>query len=280
MPCCTNPCRALSCCACSVHLPTFSYLHFHDGHTPLNNILIICTPQHPVLLHAVGAVIVILGVYFGNGPHPTQASWCGHTNTWPHATRIADGLVIAHICDGVFAVVRTAAHYYYYYFFPWCSHLQRWKASGLSATEPPVLETQDVVVAKPNDQECIITVKSRWVKVRRHPLCCLTFWTAPTRVLEQSTLRLVRDRFWGQCTWKEYGIWFCSGTGEERFFWDDVSFIFKYMSAVNSINLLGISFVCVFFCSDKMEGLHYTTTGIWALFSPLCETVTVFNTSV
>lgn len=43
------------------------------------------------------------------------------------------------------------------------SHLERWNASGLSASDPPVFSTRDVRVEKSSAQECIIKVKARWV---------------------------------------------------------------------------------------------------------------------
>lgn len=43
------------------------------------------------------------------------------------------------------------------------SHAERWNASGLCASDPPVFETQGVRVERSSAQECIIKVKTRSV---------------------------------------------------------------------------------------------------------------------
>ena len=42
-----------------------------------------------------------------------------------------------------------------------CSQLDRWKASGVCATEPPVVETIGIQVETSSAKECLITVDSR-----------------------------------------------------------------------------------------------------------------------
>lgn len=42
-----------------------------------------------------------------------------------------------------------------------CSHLERWNASGLSASDPPLFQTQGVRVEKSSGKECIIKARTR-----------------------------------------------------------------------------------------------------------------------
>ncbi|CAM9905134.1 unnamed protein product, partial [Laminaria digitata] len=71
------------------------------------------------------------------------------------------------------------------------SHLQRWKAFGLCATDPPSFQTEEVVVDKHSEQECVIRVKSRCMARRGRRL--LFGVTTEMRVSARGRLDITTD---------------------------------------------------------------------------------------